>query len=203
MILKGERVSNMKWYWNSSLFCSWWGDEYFISAPVTAFPGATPPRVSICWHRWIPSTAACPGRSPKSCVSGPCVFLNNQNINHLAEISVSHLYNLRQYKPYQRVRQHFEKTRPKSSSIGERRKPQADNQPGYIRVDTVHQSLPRTWSKGDLDRIKGVYHSNAVDEVSQFEFICSVEKISERYLIPILETLLQQFPLGSKSAFPQ
>ena len=42
--------------------------------------------------------------------------------------------------------------------------------------------------------IKGLYHINAVDEVSQFEIVCAVEKISERYLIPVLEQLLDQFP---------
>ena len=67
-----------------------------------------------------------------------------------------------------------------------RRKPQPNGQPGYIRVDTVHQ--------GDLDGIKGLYHINAVDEVTQFEIVCAVEKISERYLIPVLEQLLDQFP---------
>ena len=53
-------------------------------------------------------------------------------------------------------------------------------------MDTVHQ--------GDLDGKKGVYHLNAVDEVTQFEIVCSVEKISERYLIPVLSALLEQFP---------
>ena len=58
--------------------------------------------------------------------------------------------------------------------------------PGYIRIDTVHQ--------GDQDKQKGVYHINAVDEVTQFEVICSVEKISEVYLLPVLEELLDTFP---------
>ncbi len=104
----------------------------------------------------------------------------------LAGISVGHLYNLRRSTTYRGVRHHFEKTRPTISSIGERRKPQPDGKPGYLRVDTVHQ--------GDLDGVKGVYHINAVDEVTQFEIVCSVEKISERYLIPVLEALLEQFP---------
>nr|VFJ66083.1 MAG: hypothetical protein BECKFM1743C_GA0114222_104114 [Candidatus Kentron sp. FM] len=60
------------------------------------------------------------------------------------------------------------------------------NPDGYFRVDTVHQ--------GDLDGVKGVYYINAVDEITQFEIVCSVEKISERYLIPVLEALLDQFP---------
>ena len=41
---------------------------------------------------------------------------------------------------------------------------------------------------------KGVYHINAVDEVTQWEIIASVEGISEAYLVPVLETVLLQFP---------
>lgn len=81
---------------------------------------------------------------------------------------MSHLYNLRQSIPHTRQRRHFEKIRPTRSTIGERRKPQPNGQPGYIRIDTVHQ--------GDLDKQKGVYHINAVDEVTQFEVIFTVEK---------------------------
>ncbi len=104
----------------------------------------------------------------------------------LAGISVSYLYVLRRSSSYRCVRQHFEKTRPTVSRFGERRQPQPNGRPGYLRVDTVHQ--------GDLDGVKGVYHINAVDEVTQFEIVCSVERISERYLIPVLEALLDQFP---------
>ena len=104
----------------------------------------------------------------------------------LAGISVPHIYNLRRTDTYRRIHAHFEKTRPKASSIGERRKPDPGGRPGCLRVDTVHQ--------GDSGRIKGLYHINAVDEVTQFEIVCAVEKISEQYLIPVLETLLEQFP---------
>ncbi len=104
----------------------------------------------------------------------------------LASISVSHLYNLRKSVPYARRRRHFEKTRPRQIPIGERRKPRPDGQPGYLRIDTVHQ--------GDLDGKKGVYHVNAVDEVTQFEVVCTVERISEQYLLPVLEQLLEAFP---------
>ena len=105
----------------------------------------------------------------------------------LSHISVSHIYNLRKSAGYQNVRQHYEKTKsPKGVTIGERRKPQANGQPGFIRIDTVHQ--------GDLDGCKGVYHINAVDEVTQFEVVVSVEKISEAYLIPALKILLAAFP---------
>ena len=84
----------------------------------------------------------------------------------LASISVSHIYNLRKSRTYTRQRQYFAKTRSRASSIGERRKPRPNGRPGYIRIDTVHQ--------GDLDGHKGVYHINAVDEVTQFEVVCSL-----------------------------
>lgn len=104
----------------------------------------------------------------------------------LAGISVSHLYNLRRSKGYARQRCHFDTTRPTRVQIGERRRPDPQGQPGFLRVDTVHQ--------GDLDGIKGVYHINAVDEVTQFQCVFSVERISERFLIPVLEEILATFP---------
>ncbi len=104
----------------------------------------------------------------------------------LAGISVAHLYNLRKSTTYLRKRYTVTKTRPTPSTIGERPQPQPQGTPGYIRTDTVHQ--------GDLDKQKGVYHINAVDEVTQFELISSVERISEAYLIPALNYLLATFP---------
>lgn len=109
------------------------------------------------------------------------------NYTRLSRISVSHIYNLRKSAGYKKHRCYYEKTKsPKCLHIGERRKPQANGKPGYIRIDTVHQ--------GDLDGRKGVYHINAVDEVTQFEIVISVEKISEYYLIPVLKVLLESFP---------
>jgi transposase len=78
----------------------------------------------------------------------------------LAGISVAHLYRLRRRSGYRQRRLHFTKTRPTAVSIGERRRPNPQGQPGYLRVDTVHQ--------GDRNGVKGVYHINAVDEVTQW-----------------------------------
>jgi len=108
----------------------------------------------------------------------------------LAAISIAHLYNLRKSKVYSGQRHQYEKTKPVCSKIGERRKPNANGQPGFIRIDSVHQ--------GDQDGVKGVYHINAVDEITQFEVVCTVEKISEHYLIPVLEQLLDTFPFVIK-----
>lgn len=112
---------------------------------------------------------------------------NELAYERLSTISVSHIYNLRQSVRYRTTRGHFEKTKGTHGLlIGERRKPKPNGKPGYIRVDTVHQ--------GDFDGKKGVYHINAVDEVTQFEVVVTVEKISENYLIPVLEKLLEAFP---------
>lgn len=104
----------------------------------------------------------------------------------LAEISVAHLYNLRNGKEYRRQAAAFDATRPTAVSIGERRKPDPQGRPGFLRVDTVHQ--------GDWDGAKGVYHINAVDTVTQWEVIGCVSRISEAFLMPVLEAMLHQFP---------
>ena len=104
----------------------------------------------------------------------------------LAGISVSHWYNLRQSQTYRRVRHTVDKTRPVVRDIGVRRPPHRGGQPGYLRIDTVHQ--------GDLDGEKGVYHVKAVDEVTRFEVVVSVERLSEAFLIPALEQLPESVP---------
>jgi transposase InsO family protein len=109
-----------------------------------------------------------------------------QAFGRLAEISVSHLYNLRRSAAYRKRAVHFEHTRPAKVSIAERRRPAPHGQPGWIRVDTVHQ--------GDWEGAKGVYHINAVDEVTQWEVVGCTERISERHLEPVLEAMLHQFP---------
>jgi hypothetical protein len=81
------------------------------------------------------------------------------NYESIAEISVAQLYRLRGSARYRQRRMVYQPTRPTPVNIGERRRPEPDSRPGYLRVDTVHQ--------GDLDGIKGVYHINAVDEVTQ------------------------------------
>jgi len=110
----------------------------------------------------------------------------DKRYRRLAEISVAHLYRLRQSKAYRRERLGYEKTKPTAVSIGERRAPRPEGRPGYLRVDTVHQ--------GDLDGAKGVYHINAVDEVTQWQVVGATAQISEAYLIPVLEAMLAQFP---------
>jgi len=114
-----------------------------------------------------------------------------ERYRRLAAISVPHIYNLRKTAAYRKRRIVYQKTRPVRVGIGQRRKPTPENKPGYLRIDTVHQ--------GDLDGIKGVYHINAVDEVTQWQVIGATPQISEAWLIPVLEAMLAQFPFQVRS----
>lgn len=78
---------------------------------------------------------------------------------NLARIWVAHLYRLRASRAYRQCKVVCQPTRPSPVSIGERRRPDPQGRPGFLRVDTVHQG-------DDLDGSKGVYHINAVDEVT-------------------------------------
>jgi transposase InsO family protein len=129
------------------------------------------------------------------CLSGPatqkllyraCYDFGEAKFRRLASISVAHLYRLRDSTQYRQRRIGYQPTRPTAVSIGERRRPEPNGRPGYLRVDTVHQ--------GDLDGSKGVYHINAVDEVTQWQVVGATAQISEAYLLPVLIAMLEQFP---------
>ena len=52
--------------------------------------------------------------------------------------------------------------------------------------------------QGEHNGVKGVRHINAVDEVTQYQYVGMVENISEYSLLPVLERLLQAFPFAVK-----
>ena len=104
----------------------------------------------------------------------------------LAELSPSHLYNLRASATYQRQRVLRTKTHASATPIGTRKAPAPEGRAGFIRIDSVHQ--------GDLDGVKGVYYINAMDCVTQWQVVVCCERISEAYLMPVLEQLLRSFP---------
>ena len=110
----------------------------------------------------------------------------DRRYEHLARISVAHLYNLRGRASYRNRRRQWDKTHPTPVAIGIRKAPQPEGRPGFIRIDSVHQ--------GDQDGLKGLYHINAVDCVTQWQLVATCEKLSEAYLLPVIEALLAAFP---------
>jgi hypothetical protein len=114
-------------------------------------------------------------------VFGECQF------ERLGSLSVGHLYNLRHSAGYRNQRVLLTKTQPtKNTKIGVRKAPAPEGRPGFIRIDSVHQ--------GDLDGVKGLYHINAVDCVTQWQVVASVQVISEAHLLSVIEQMLAQFP---------
>jgi transposase InsO family protein len=129
-------------------------------------------------------------------LSGPataCVLRRQRDVfgdarfARLGSISVAHLYNLRKAGGYREQRVVMTKTRgDKAALIGVRKAPAPEGRPGFVRIDSVHQ--------GDFDGIKGLYHINAVDCVTQWQIVASVHTIAETHLLPVIEQMLEQFP---------
>ena len=63
---------------------------------------------------------------------------------------------------------------PTRGTRGARGKPERQGRPGFLRVDTVQQ--------GDRDGAKGLYHINAVDQVTQWQVVGATAQISEAWL---------------------
>ena len=131
-------------------------------------------------HRQLSGPATCAILRREYAVRGRREFAR------LARLSPAHLYNLRRRRAYLQQRRPLAKTRPAQTAIGERRQPQPQGRPGYVRVDTVHSP--------EEDGVKGAYTINLVDEVTQWQVLGCVERISEQYLAPLLAELLAQFP---------
>ena len=106
----------------------------------------------------------------------------------IATISQSHIYNIRggnrQYNSSEA--KWVARTKATTVNIGIRAKPRPEGKPGFLRVDTVHS--------GDKGGVKGAYHINIVDEVTQWEMLAIVPNISEYALAPVVETLISLYP---------
>ena len=128
------------------------------------------------------------GQAAKEILKREFKVFHKKQYENISKISVSHIYNIRnnnrQYNSSDA--RFFKKTQAVQVNIGIRRKPQSNGKPGYLRVDSVHQ--------GDLNKEKGVYHINIVDEITQYEMIATVEQITEKYLQPVVKELLKLFP---------
>ena len=129
-------------------------------------------------HGWLS------GPATKRILERECEVYGHAQFKNISGISVAQIYNLRHSKRYTGKR--YTHTKPVMSRIGELVSLEPHGNPGYIRVDTVHQ--------GDHDHQKGVYHINAVDEVTQWEIVASVARIAEYDLEPLLASMLNQFP---------
>lgn len=114
------------------------------------------------------------------------VRYGKQDYERLARISHGQFYRLRGTDSYREKSMTVGRTIAVARAIGIRKKPQPNGKPGYIRADTVHQ--------GDFLGVKGVYHINLVDEVTQWEILCCVDSITEMSMAYVLAQALDLFP---------
>lgn len=111
---------------------------------------------------------------------------SDARFERLQNISSAHIYNLRESRVYRENSLTVGKTKSVQVPIGIRGKPNPEGKPGHLRVDTVHQ--------GDLDKAKGVYSLNLVDEVTQWEVVACVEAINDAWMDEVLANALTLFP---------
>jgi hypothetical protein len=105
-----------------------------------------------------------------------------------ARLSVAQLYRLGQSRRYREQRVSYQPTRPAAVSIGERRRPDPQGRPGYLRVDRVHP--------GDQDGAKGVYHLNTVDAVTQGQILERCRRLAKPSCCPCWKRCGRHFYCG-------
>lgn len=69
-------------------------------------------------------------------------------------------------------------------------------------MDVLASSASTSVHQGDQDGLKGVYHINAVDCVTQWELVATCEKISEVYLLLVITALISSLCRVSGSGRP-
>lgn len=126
------------------------------------------------------------GPATKCLMQRALALFADRRYERLASISVAHLYNLRRARGYTARRQRWSKTKGYRVPIAQRRAPTPEGRPGFLRIDSVHQ--------GDLDGVKGLYHINAVDGLTQWDIVATCERLSEAYLLPVIQLVLDSFP---------
>lgn len=105
-------------------------------------------------------------------------LFGNTEYQTIAKISHSHITNLRRHPIYRNS--WINHTKARQIQIGVTMPPENYGKPGSIKVDTVHQ--------------RDIYHINSVDEIIQWEVVVAVPQITEEYMPPALQEMLDQYP---------
>ena len=147
---------------------------------------ATPPTTRPSWPRLTRAVGQLSGPATKVILWRMYHVYGDARFERLAQISNGHIYNLRRTRAYRTGRLTLRETRSTPVGFGMRRKPRPDGRPGFLRVDTVHL--------GDLGGRKGAYVINVVDEVTQFQHLGAVPRITQQFMVPVLKDLISAFP---------
>jgi hypothetical protein len=107
-----------------------------------------------------------------------CELFGNNDYQQIANISHGHISNLRNSVVYKSS--WINHTKARQVGIGITQKPQNIGKPGSVRVDSVHQ--------------RDVYHINTIDEITQWEVVFCVERITEECMRQALPLIFDQYP---------
>ena len=160
--------------------------DHRLRPPARPFPTFYTPGDALLLAEMDEALGQLSGPATKRALWRMFHVFGDRRFERLAEISNGHIYNLRRRRAYRNARTTFRTTRAVPSPIGQRHRPRPEGRPGFVRVDTVHS--------GDRDGEKGAYVINMVDEVTQYQQLAAVPRITEHYMVPVLEALVGAFP---------
>jgi hypothetical protein len=142
--------------------------------------------LSACWPRWMYCTVRCPALPRASCANEHSRCMAMRASSDWRAFPTAICITCGSTRTISWYAAHSTRPRLPGSTLANGANHSLIGRPGYLRVDSVHQ--------GDLDGIKGIYLINAVDEVTQCQAVCAVERISELFLLPVLKAMMDAFP---------
>jgi hypothetical protein len=90
------------------------------------------------------------GQATKHILERAYSIFGQQEYLRLKDISPAHIYNLRKTFIYREHAQVYVHTHGPKNTLGERRKPEPNGRPGYLRVDTDPPGRFYRWKEGCL-----------------------------------------------------
>ena len=121
------------------------------------------------------------GNAVKKILQDEYQIYGRKEYSNISNISGGYIYTLLKDKY-----RNLSKTKSIRSDIGIREPLRKDGKPGHLSIDTVHQK--------ENNQFKEFYYINIVDFHTQWQLIYVVKQISEKYLLPVLQDMLQKFP---------
>ncbi|MBU4210138.1 integrase [Patescibacteria group bacterium] len=105
-------------------------------------------------------------------------LFGKEKYQKIAQVSHAHVSNLRHHSVYRNA--WVNHTKARQIQIGITMPPENHGKPGSIKVDAVHQ--------------RDIYHINSVDEITQWEIVICVPRITDAYMEPALKEMIDQYP---------
>jgi hypothetical protein len=114
----------------------------------------------------------------------------DERFARLGDISVAHVYNLRNGAGYRQQRVVQTETQPvRAASIGVRKAPAPEGRAGVIRIDSVQRG-DEDGGQGAVPRHRG----------GRRHPVATAQTISEARLLPVIEQTLEQFGAGARTS---